>query len=1020
MTVLSAPAGYGKTTVLAQALAANAGEPAGVDCWLGCEPDDESASSLAMGLHDALGSAFGPLDPSGPAVSAGPGDPSGPGRPNLRTDAAGDPVEAAAGIVEELWRRSPTQVALVLDDVHHVRAGSPAADLLAAIVEHLPGNGHLVLAGRTPPPLPLARLELEGRLVRLDEGDLAFTADEIAAFAATREVPEDRLAGCGGWPALAELTASARAGTTAAYVGEEVLAGLTPERRRALTLLAHLDGFDRAVADAALGEPVDLDDLLCGLPLVARSPTGERSLHSLWRSLLDGQVAPGEIAAARRRAAAALRDGGRPAAAARLLVEARAWDDLGETVVDVLGAAHPPVPRDVLTRWYRHMPEPARAAPGGRLLAGALAADADPVRAAADLDAAAAAFQAAGHHAGELACLVQLAQVAWWTEDASRLAAIAARVFALDAAGFAPAEPLARLGRALVADVRNDAPTVLAELDRITPGTLNDTWAGVVSWLRSTSSMHLGQATAALEAADEALTHGGPLHRPLAEGARLQARWFLGQVAEVAGALPDLVERTRATGRRSYTALAASRCAHALAMLGRPEPAAGHLARARAAAGPAPTPLLDSHLSLAAAALAVARGDEDGATSTIDACLRRQPLTTGHSAAPQQRSLALLYVLAPETRPVWDGSDLGPAFTVARDLARALVGVRTEGRLPRHAPPLPDPGVVLAHLPHRWAAALAVAAVAAGRDDGRRLLDALWPDARPAVVELGERGPRPLRRAARTAVSRLAVPPPGRLHLRLLGPVTLHRDGAPVDAPDWRRERVRSLLAHLALHRHASRDQIGDDLWPALDAEAQSRNLRVTLTYLLRVLEPDRAPRGASFHLRSDGAHIELHPGGRLDVDVWAFDTRADQAREADRRGSPSAALDHALAAVELWRGDPTELAGESWAVPLVERRRLRLAELATRAGELLLATGALDGARALAERALAVDEWREDAHRLVVAAHRAAGDGRGARLALDRFRDAMHDLGVEPDEATRMVERLVEDAATATSLAGR
>jgi DNA-binding SARP family transcriptional activator len=92
-----------------------------------------------------------------------------------------------------------------------------------------------------------------------------------------------------------------------------------------------------------------------------------------------------------------------------------------------------------------------------------------------------------------------------------------------------------------------------------------------------------------------------------------------------------------------------------------------------------------------------------------------------------------------------------------------------------------------------------------------------------------------------------------------------------------------------------------------------------------------------------------------------------------------------------------------------VERRRLRVAGLATRAGELLLAKGAADGAQALAERALAVDAWSEEAHRLVVAAHRAAGDDLAARRALARFREALDELGITPDEATLMVERLLD-----------
>jgi DNA-binding SARP family transcriptional activator len=407
--------------------------------------------------------------------------------------------------------------------------------------------------------------------------------------------------------------------------------------------------------------------------------------------------------------------------------------------------------------------------------------------------------------------------------------------------------------------------------------------------------------------------------------------------------------------------------------------------------------------------VAVAAGDEPGATAALAGSLARQPLGRGHSAAPQQRCLALIYVLVPEARPWWDAADLGPAFVVARDLARAVVAARAGGRLPAETPPLPEPGVVEAHLPSRWAAELAVAAVAGGRDDGWALLRHGWPRLRPAVEDLAATGAGPVRTAARTVLRRLAVPPAGRLELRLLGPVELGRDGTAVAAPDWRRERVRILLAYLALHGTASRQQVADDLWPALDAEAQSRNLRVTLTYLLRVLEPDRVARAPSFFVHQEGDRLSLEAGGRLDVDLWAFDAEARLAAEANDQGAPSAVLDHALRAVELWRGEATELVSQPWALAPLEQRRARFAALATRAGELLLAQGNPESAQALAERALAVDPWLEAPHRLVVAANHALGDDLAARRALTRYREAIREVGLSPDEATLMVERLLD-----------
>jgi LuxR family maltose regulon positive regulatory protein len=965
VTVVSAPAGYGKTTLLAQAVAANAAAPMGVDCWLTCGPDTTAASSLGEALCQAVGA------PPGASSRAG---------------AAG----LAGSVVDAMWRRSPQPVALILDDVHEIPAGSEAARLLDAVVALLPANGHVVLATRGTPPVHLARLEVERRVVQLGQADLAFTEAEIAQFAALRGAPDARVAASGGWPALAELFASARSSTVGDYVGEEVLSCLTPAKRRHLGLLAHLGSFDDSLARAVLGPDVDVADLVVGLPLVSLVGESEWRLHSLWQSLLARDVAPAEIADVRRRAGVALLGRGRVGAAVGLLVDAEAWDEFTSAIAAALGVARPPVARDVLAGWLARLPVEVRDQPAGRLLAGVLAIESDTDRARELLEDCEAAFRALGQTSGELACLVQLGQMAWWDEDPEALMVVAARSFELEAAGCAEIEPLACLARALLFDIDNDSRSMLAELDRILPGSLNDAWSGIVSWARAIGLLELGHTPEALTAAERALDHAELLHAPLAQTTRLQALWFQGRATEVLEAFPAVLQLVDRSGYRNHTALVAAQCSVVHALRGQTDQAAGYLAQARVAAAlVADAPLVDTNVSTAEAAVALVRGDEE--------------------AAPQQRHLALFYVLVPATRPVWDGSDLGPAWAFGRGLARAIVAHRQGKDLPPETPPLGDAAMVQAHLPPHWVAELAVAAVAGGREDGWHLLDKTWPVTRASVVKLARQTDGPLTRAARDAIGRLPAPPTNRLELRLLGPVELRAGDVPVDAPDWRRQRVRSLLAHLALHRTVNRPQLAGDLWPELDAEAQSRNLRVTLSYLLRVLEPSRGQRDASFFVRQHGNNVSLNPGGWLTVDLWDFDARCAQARDADRQGAPAEALDHGLRAVELWRDEPTDLASEPWAIAPLEQLRLRFAAVATRTGDLLLARGDTDRALALAERALTVDPWSEATHRLVVATHLARRDRLAARRALHRYRDEIGELGLDRDETTLMVERLLD-----------
>ena len=997
VVVVSAPAGFGKTTLLAQAWEENRLDPAGDDVWLTCRADDSAASTLAEGLAHGLG--IGAL---------------------ARLKAS--PADAADVIAEAVWHRSPRQVALVLDDVHAVEPESTGAALLAALLDRLPRNGHLVLAGRGAVPVALARAEVQGDVLRLGEAELSFTDGELAAFAAHRGVPPAALAGCGGWPALAELAAavpSARASGPADvghdYVWQEVLAGLPPDRRRELARLAPVGDVDDDLASAALGHDVDLRVLTAGLPLVSRTAGGTWSIHALLRAALARHADPAAVAAARRRAGLALAAHGDVTRAVALLTDAGADDDATRVVVEALGPARPPVPGDVVAVWLDRLPLGSPQAAVGRLLDAVGRIRSDPEVAQQGFSAAMALFRDSGDVGGELACIAQVAQLAWWWERPEQMVAMAARLFELEAAGYEPAVALACLGRALVADLANDAERTLAELDRIPGGAFNRQWESLVDWLRSLSWNHLGRPAEAEAAADRAVAGSSPLHAPLFEAARLQARWFQGHVDEVVPQLGVLVDRYADVAHGNYESLGAATHALALALTGRAGDAEPRLERARRRAASRDVPLVEVNLTIAEAALHVARHDEPTAAALLqDYAERHHLLGPGHAAAPQQRTLALWYVLVPGSRPVWDTAPLGPAFATARALARAVVavraadaGARTDGR------PAPsrnaadagaatlvrdvEPGVVRAHLPLAWAVELALAGIRSGEAAAHRLLEALWPAAQPVVRRHAEQGSRDLSRPARAALGRLPVAPRGRLDLRLLGPMELRCDGELVDLPEWQRGRVRSLLAHLVLERPVSRERLATDLWPSLDTDAQARNLRVTLTYLLRVLEPERSHLDASFLVRAHGSGLVLAGGDHLTVDVWEFDDHHAAAVDADRQGAPSLALGPMRAAVALWRGDPTELATEEWALAEVEQRGQRLVALACRAGELLLARDEPEEAVAMATAALRVDPWADRAHLLHLAAQSARGDDRALADARALYTTALADLGLPP-----------------------
>ncbi|MGH9231340.1 MAG: AfsR/SARP family transcriptional regulator, partial [Acidimicrobiales bacterium] len=249
------------------------------------------------------------------------------------------------------------------------------------------------------------------------------------------------------------------------------------------------------------------------------------------------------------------------------------------------------------------------------------------------------------------------------------------------------------------------------------------------------------------------------------------------------------------------------------------------------------------------------------------------------------------------------------------------------------------------------------------------------------------------------------------------GPLAIARNGRPVADGDLRRERVRALLAFLVGHRTTSRAAIMATLWPDLDDRAAANNLRVTMAYLLRVLEPERPAREPAFQVRVDGQTVRLVTSDRLRIDVDRFDEHVDRASRAEADGTPSLELEHNLAAVALYRGEAYEgVADADWIALERERCRSLFVTAASRAGELLVARGDVDGAERVARRAVEVDPWAEDAYAVLVSAALARGDRLAARRTLDRARAALADLDVEPSEEMHRLQRRVGGAGAETS----
>ena len=231
-----APAGYGKTTMLADF--ADEQRAAGVPvAWVTCDRDDDGTAFWSAVILAATEAA-----PESATVLAGMDAPTGPADATFVANLIGVLGDEVPGII------------LILDDVHEVRARE-VLDGLQHLVQWADTRVRVALGCRFEPPIGLHRLRLTGRLREVRAAQLAFTPQEADDFWDRHDIVLDTDARAvlhaltEGWPAGMRMAA------------------LSLEHGDPATFVAEFSGADRPVADYLAGEvlvrlPDDVVDFL--------------------------------------------------------------------------------------------------------------------------------------------------------------------------------------------------------------------------------------------------------------------------------------------------------------------------------------------------------------------------------------------------------------------------------------------------------------------------------------------------------------------------------------------------------------------------------------------------------------------------------------------------------------------------------------------------------------------------------------------------------------------------------------
>ena len=300
LTLVSAPAGYGKTSALVD-FARNTSTPI---CWYTADERDRDLTVFVAYLIGAIAERFDGFGGDSRAMLTGP-----------EGGLASDPAAITGQLANEMLEIGE-QFVLVMDNFEGLTGAFGFKEFLSRLIEILPPNCHLMLASRVLPYIPVTRLVARRQLVGVSERDLRFQPEEIrrvlriAGVEISLGEAEEMVASSEGWITgvllLAELLRDGAgrglhdlkraSAETYGYMAEEVLSWQPPDIQHFLTTSAVQRGVEGAAAGRLVGRGgapqsvcdafrdrgirrLPLPQLVSGLPAVSVAPARPFSFH---------------------------------------------------------------------------------------------------------------------------------------------------------------------------------------------------------------------------------------------------------------------------------------------------------------------------------------------------------------------------------------------------------------------------------------------------------------------------------------------------------------------------------------------------------------------------------------------------------------------------------------------------------------------------------------------------------------------------------------------------------------------
>lgn len=928
LCVLFGGPGMGKSTLIRQAMFESAALDRGDEHLIRCRP-----AWTAAALHRAISQTMGLSD---------------------ATAIDGQPDELAGAIAEGLWSRAPRRVGLILDDLHVVDEG--ALSYVVALSQLLPANAHLMVASRDHPRI-VALLMSENPSLIVEESSLLFTDGEVAELADDAGLAVGSLESAGGWPAVLALTVSAGPDVAGAYLYETVLAGLSRQQQGDLAVAATLGELDREVAAVVLEGPISA---LNSVPLVDLPIGGGVIVHDLWKDPLDGLVSQERLESAAGTASVAALRNGDVERAITVLSSVGLIGQARHTVIQHMAEGADRVPVVRIDRWLQLFVTPDQALlrqalqlVRSGLVEGYVRPDRldpliDRVRKAGELDLEA------------LLCEVRFA-VAWSADDVDQCLRLASRMAELFDEGVdivAHASFTERITRAR-ADGENQRVLDLIRQARSELGVST----GLDWWnisLELEILLALGRPFEALEILEQ---HSSRLSaasvRSVTYGLTF---WFTGQADRAIAALDSLlvpegrfhgIERSWVTTAELFRRWRGIPMERAVLQPADPEETLSTYSRVCE--------------GLCEVAALIDAGDEEGAARCVGDLAERLPPTDGITMNAWFMGAAAWYMLRDSDRPMLDAFMTSGLIGEANAVFRAFLRAREMGVLD-----VIDRSVWVSAsqvgtvLPLRWATEFALRLPESGREYRDDILSSLEVGGSRVLEEFAAGNDEVLTDRAIAVLAERPAEPIAPVRVSLLGDPILELPG--FDEPsDWRRGRVRALFGLLVTRGRISREMAIDALWPQLDLVAGRRNLRVTLSYLIRTLEPERPKHTPSWFIEADQQAISLTRQG-IEVDVWTLKAALVEAKQHQNEGLASKSIEALRTACEAYTGPLLAGLDDEWIYDENNVLSRETVAACLRLSALLTAGGSDEGVR-WARRATEIDPYSIEAHEALVAA---------------------------------------------------